>query len=413
MAQGIQLPHGPLDLATPRLDRLIGTLRLLVIDSAPESARVVADALGTGAVKTAGRSAARAKRVGPQGVSAEANQAPAVTLLEARSLNQASLLLEQLATREQSVDLVLLDRSLVPQRGSVLPEEILALHPEARAVVLSATPSLDEAMEMIRRGALDYLPKPLHGATLRDRLRHAAGRRYLQVKTERRLVRLKQAVRHLNDARRTVGRKVDLLCNDLISAYGDVSRQLEEVRVAEHFRKLLESSNDLEQMLCHTMDWLLRNLGNCNLAIFLTDEEGASELGAYMKYTVAGDPPLTKWLQRYLVPRTQAEGFFRGGDDIFGQHTLEEGGAPMRGQSVMAVDCTYLAESLGTIIAFRHEGKPFGADAAALLQAAGPVFAVALTNLVRAAQPGGQHGEAPEDEDLGGEWWQRGDESPF
>ena len=54
----------------------------------------------------------------------------------------------------------------------------------------------------------------------------------------------------------------------------------------------------------------------------LTAEDGEYQLGAYMKYTIAGEPPLTQWLQRHIVPRTQAEGFFRGGDDVFGQHLL-------------------------------------------------------------------------------------------
>ena len=105
-----------------------------------------------------------------------------------------------------------------------------------------------------------------------------------------------------------ISRKVDLLCNDLVSAYGELSKQLDDVRTQEGFRKCIAGATDLEQLLCHAMDWMLRQLGYCNVAVYLAGEDGAFQLGAYMKYTLAGDTMLTDALKRVLLPATVREG---------------------------------------------------------------------------------------------------------
>ena len=112
---------------------------------------------------------------------------------------------------------------------------------------------------------------------------------------------LRDAVRRLNDTRKTVSRKVDLLCNDLVSAYGELSRELDSVRTQEMFRKYIAQAQDLEQLLCHAMDWILRQLGYCNIAIWLSADDAAFQLGAYMKYTIAGEQPLVDALRDGLV----------------------------------------------------------------------------------------------------------------
>ena len=146
----------------------------------------------------------------------------------------------------------------------------------------------------MREGAVDFLPKPFT-ADHSDRARQqsAARSRPSRPRRQRRLDKLRDAVKRLNVARRMVSKKVDLLCNDLVTAYGELSRQLDAVRTQEGFRKLLDEANDLEQMLCHAMDWLLRQIGYSNVAIWLAGDDAEYQLGAYMKYTIPGEPPLT------------------------------------------------------------------------------------------------------------------------
>lgn len=327
-----------------------------------------------------------------------------------RTVTDAAQALRRLSRHDSRVDLVICDAKLRDGGAGELLGAIAEWQPQARLVVSSDEPTLDEALASVRDGAIDYLPRPINRDLLRARLAHAVGRQYLESKTDRRLVRLKRAVRQLNSARRAVSRKVDLLCNDLVGAYSELSKQMEEVRVGENLRQLLESSADLEQMLCRLMDWLLRELGNCNIAIFLTDEEGRSELGAYMKYTVPGEEAMMQRLAERMTPRIRKSGSLsvRVGEE---KPPIDPS---LARQHLVGVDCTYLAESLGTLMVFRDEEKAFTGDAISLLNAAARAFAVVLTGLVH--EPHAETGRPEEPGSEGGstdDWWRQGDEAPF
>src|SRR5205823_5756816 len=174
-------------------------------------------------------------------------------------------------------------------------------HPRASAIVITGQPTMDGAIDAIRQGAVDFLPKPFSADALLTRVNKALAVQAAGAKVQRRLDRLRDAVKRLNEARRLVSKKVDLLCNDLIGAYGELSKQLDVVRTQEGFRKLMADAKDLEQMLCHAMDWLLRQLGYSNVAIWLAGEDAEYQLGAYMKYTIPGEPALTEALKDGLL----------------------------------------------------------------------------------------------------------------
>jgi DNA-binding response OmpR family regulator len=377
------------------LTRLAPPLRLLVVDPDPGTAKLLCEALGAVEAKLTARRSTRTKAAdGP-------------TVYAVGTIADAIKALKKLASRSEPIDLVIAELDGPDGTGLALAESLAATRSETRLIVTSRQPSLAGSLSSFRLGALDYLPKPLDAQGLGQRIRLAAARRYLQMKDQRRLGRLKSAVRQLNQARRTVGRKVDLLCQDLVSAYTELSRQVERVRVGQHLRRQLESAADLEQLLCHMMDWILRELGHCNIAIFLTDDEGRSELGAYMKHTISGEAAVTRWLAKNVIPRVGIDGFLHAGDDAaaaLGKGELKA----MAGHAFLAVDCAYLAESLGTLIIFRRSSKPFASDNLDLLKAAGAVFATALTNLVHGggkdSSPDRKHEQADDDEQ---EWWRR------
>ena len=66
--------------------------------------------------------------------------------------------LEELRKGHQ--DVVLLDLQLGQESGLDLVEEILRLSPRAAVVVVTAYASIETAVEAMRRGAFDYVPKP-------------------------------------------------------------------------------------------------------------------------------------------------------------------------------------------------------------------------------------------------------------
>lgn len=327
----------------------------------------------------------------------------------------------------QPIQLLVADVHLPDGNGTSLLPLLQQHQPRASAVVMTGSPTMAGAISAMRDGAVDFVPKPFTNAQLVDRLRSALAVAADADKQERRIARLKVAVKRLNESRRLISRKVDLLCNDLVSAYGDLSRQLDDVRTQEGFRKFIHGAVDLEQLLCHAMDWMLRQLGYCNVAVFLAGEDGEFQLGAYMKYTLAGEPPLTDALKRIVLPDINRDGVLHVGSAEFEKRFSPAEYQLLRHQDLLGINCTYLGESLATLIFFREAKTPFTADDARLIESVSAIFAIALASVVR--EPRGD--EEPEE---GGstafedgpadaqkrprrrdpaDWWKNGEDAPY
>ena len=336
-----------------------------------------------------------------------------VAVESARTPADVAGLAARLAAEGTTIDLIVADAATCPTGDGGAALRAARVHfPEVRLVTASDAPTAGGAVAAMRAGAIDYLT-PDDAGELPDRLCRAAARRWNEVRTDRRLVRLRGALRHLSQARRAVNDKVDLLCNDFVGSYGDLARQVESVRLDKNLRDLLASAADMEQLLCHLMDWLLRHAGHCNIAVFLTGEDGQSELGAYMKHTVAGEPPLVDWLARSILPRLDRPGVdvLSLPPELFATtlDPIDVEQAKMLDQHVLAAPCPYLGESMGSVLLFRDEEQPFSPTQIEALRLAAPAFAAALTALVRDDVPA----DDEEDDDDEGDWWKRGDAAPF
>lgn len=307
-------------------------------------------------------------------------------VFQATSLAEARRIIDR-----ESIALLIADVKLPDGDGTTLVEYLRDAQPTAGAVVITGAATLEQSVKVFRDGAIDYLPKPFTATQFADRIGKAILYQDALIKNEKRLARLKSAVRKLNGARRTVSKKVDLLCNDLIGAYGDLAKQFEDVRVKENFRKTVDSADDLEQMLCHTMDWLLRQSGYANIAIYLAGDEGEFELGAYMKYTVQGTKAVTDALCAGIVETIARDDFVNLSDvdaaEVLTPAELDH----MPNMGVIGVNSAYLGESLATIVMFRDGKSPFTNDDAAMLRSIAPIFAQTLTTLAR--REGGEEGE--------------------
>ena len=348
-------------------------------------------------------------------------------LVTAGSVAQARQVLES-----QQIDLMVTDVHLPDGDGRTLLSMLRLHQPTAEAIVMTGRPDLDGAIEAFREGAGDFLPKPFDADMLFQRVRRALNRSAQAARAERRMERLRTAVKRLNDARKTVSKKVDILCNDLISAYGELSRQLDLVRVQEGFNRSLREARDLEQLLCHTMDWMLRQFGYSNIAVWLAGDEDEFQLGAYMKYTIPGESRLTDALRQGLVKLAARDGLVHLSGEQLAQRLSPVEQQFLAEQDVLAINCTYLAESLGVVILFRDAKSAFTDEDVATLKAVCPLFATALAGMVRGEAPeeaeeGPQEGpllddsnsDAPRDDKRkkkpgdAADWWKRGEEPPF
>jgi NtrC-family two-component system response regulator AlgB len=94
------------------------------------------------------------------------------------------------AVARQPVDLALLDLRLAQESGLDLLPKLLAERPGLDVVVVTAYATIETAVEAIRRGARDYLPKPFTPSQIRRVAEQALERRAV----ERRLVDLEARV---------------------------------------------------------------------------------------------------------------------------------------------------------------------------------------------------------------------------
>jgi FixJ family two-component response regulator len=325
------------------------------------------------------------------------------------------------ALAQEEFSLLLADVNLPDGDGTALVPELRRLNASAAAIIITGAPTVDGAIQAMRQGAVDFIPKPFSAEQIVDRVEKALARQAAGVRADRRTQRLRETVRRLNEARRTVGKQVDLLCNDLIGAYGNLARQMNDMRAQEGFRGYISQTRDLEQMLCHTMDWLLRQLGYCNVAVWLACDDQEFQLGAYMKHTLSGEETMTDAMKQGLVRQTVRHGhLLLNGQDV--THCLS---APeleyLADQSILSVNCTYLGESLAVITLFRDKGDPFTDEHAAVLKQISPLFACALAEMVKRDQPRNADG-FPDDDGYAtpgqesadaADWWKRGEPPPF
>lgn len=368
--------------------------RVLVVDDEPELIELIGDVVKT---------------------QVDCKIVSAATVEEARTI-----------LARESVEVLVTDVHLPDGDGMSLLPHLRAQQPNASAIVITGSPSMDRAITAIRGGAIDFVTKPFSNEQLVERVRSAIERHSQNVKRDKRIDRLREAVKRLNDSRKLISKKVDLLCNDLISAYGDLSRQLEDVRSQEGFRKFIADAKDLEQLLCHSMDWLLREIGYANVAVFLASDDGVFQLGAYMKYTVPGETLVTEALRRVIVPMAVKDAIVHFPGKTLSDRLTAQEMAIMKGQDVLAVNCTYLGESLASIVFFRDEQNGFKEVDVDLLRQIGPIFAIELATIVREAQPedspfcegdteAEEKGNAPKKRPKKdpADWWKNGEEPPF
>src|SRR5690606_21248698 len=86
-----------------------------------------------------------------------------------RTVTEAAQALHRMSQRHQGVDLVVCDARLRDGKAAELMAAISEWQPQARLIVSSAKPTLDEALGSVREGAIDYLPRPIEAEVLRRR----------------------------------------------------------------------------------------------------------------------------------------------------------------------------------------------------------------------------------------------------
>jgi len=258
-------------------------------------------------------------------------------------------------------------------------------HP-LRFIVISTRTDLDAPIEAMRSGAIDFIRWPCAPEHLVERTRNGLESARRLRDERRRVERLKRLCKRLNTAREEVTEQVDLLCNDLVSAYQDLADQMSAATLASEFGTLVGQELDVESLLRTTLEFLLSKTGPTNAAVFLPTGSHDYDLGAYVNYDIPRDTAdvLLDHLTDILAHRFEDE---RGlvlleGEDALTER-LGDDASWLESSSMTVFACHADDECLAVVALFRDAKSPFTGEILAQLEVIREIFTEQLAKVVR------------------------------
>jgi DNA-binding NtrC family response regulator len=129
----------------------------------------------------------------------------------------------------EEFDLVLADLRLPDGDGLGLTRQLQSYR-QRPIILMSDQPTLGRAVEAMRLGVKDLLTKPFDLATLATTLRNAVEQHHRDLRKQLRMERLRSTCRQLGQERRELNRRVELVCCDLVGAYGNLAKKVVEMQ---------------------------------------------------------------------------------------------------------------------------------------------------------------------------------------
>ncbi len=287
---------------------------------------------------------------------------------------------------EAPADLVLIEPNLPDGSGLALAAELHQKHPATQTIVISGQPSLERAIAAIRAGAADFIAKPLDLAELNDRVREAVGRHNAGRRAQKRIQRLRRICKKLDRARQEVTQQVDILCNDLVTAYQELAAQMQQVVQTSEYVGLVKDDLDLESLLRKTLEYLLRKAGPTNAAIFLPSSADEFTLGGYVNYdcTAESADALLQHLADVVAPSlAKRDGPLHLTDNQALAAWIGDDAAYLADSHVLAFACREGGECLAVVTLFRDGNQPFAPGIVDLCAAMAPMLAEYLAKIIR------------------------------
>jgi hypothetical protein len=96
----------------------------------------------------------------------------------------------------------------------------------------------------------------------------------MTVENKQRNKRLRLLIKELNKERKKQAKKIDILCNDLITAQSDLIRRLHTISFAAHFYKAIIGSNDLSRLLNIAGRLIRDEISDASVTFFLRQTSG-------------------------------------------------------------------------------------------------------------------------------------------
>ena len=311
-----------------------------------------------------------------------------VDVLYADTLAQA----REMVSESSSIDVAVIDPDLDDGSGLDLARELSASKTVTQTLVVSSTTNFELAQTAMRAGASDYIFKPdapdadAFATDLTDRVSAALTRQWKEREQVKRIRRLKKLCKKLNQARIEVSDQVDVLCNDLVTAYQELAVQMQNVVNVSGFQAVIGEELDLEAVLRKTLEHLVQKVGPCNAAIFLPASMDEYSLGGYVNYDCNKESAdmLLQHLADVLAPRVSEQGI--------PLHLTSN--AELK--TLLGDDWNYLAESqlvtfacnsddepLAVVALFRDSSQPFARDVLDMCSTIADMMGETLAKIIR------------------------------
>ena len=278
------------------------------------------------------------------------------------------------AARQQLGDAGRIDLALIPlcQDGSgmALARELKAKDPAMAIVMLADSPDFALAQEAMQLGAADLLIKPADDQAddawlsgVAERVTNVLNRQWTDRARMARIRKLKRLCRKLNDARLEVTEQVDVLCNDLVTAYQELAVQVQNVAQSAGYREAVGQELDLEVVLRKTLEYIVQQAGPCNAAVFLPSSADEFSLGGYVNYdcTKESADMLLQHLADVLAPRVANTGeeIMHVTDNRALDELLGDDWNYLADCDLLALPVNHDGEALAVITLFRDNEQPF------------------------------------------------------
>lgn len=304
------------------------------------------------------------------------------------------------------IDLAMIESELPDGSGLALAAELGGSRRLTQTIVMGEKPSLDAAIQAIRAGACDFIVKPLDLQEINERVRQALQKGDRQRLHAQRVRRLRRLCKKLNDARQEVSQQVDILCNDLVTAYQELACQIQQVVQSSEFSVVIRDELDLEKLLRRTLEYVVEKAGPTNAAIFLPSSMDEYTLGGYVNYDCSSKSAdiLLQHLADVMAPKIAASTHLvhvTDNDQL--AYWIGDDSAYLADSHVIAFACRHDNEALAVIALFRDGGTPYTTSTLETCKALAPLLGGALARVIRihhraVFRSDGEYGPDPNDD---------------
>jgi DNA-binding response OmpR family regulator len=284
------------------------------------------------------------------------------------------------------VDLALIDPDLPDGCGLELARELGRARRCSQTILLTDNANVEQTVAAMRLGVSDLVTKPLDACELTERVKMAIHRQASDLDDRRKVRKLQKMCKQLDAARQEVSEQVDVLCNDLVTAYQELAMQMQQVVQTSEYTGIVRDELDLECLLRRTLEFIAQKAGPTNAALFLPATADEYTLGGYVNYDCSSDSAdiLLQHLADVIAPRVadrDAPVHLTDNETI--SQWLDGDAAYLADSHIIGIAASHEGEVLAVLVLFRDGTQPFDTDLVETLSGIAPMLGEYLARIIR------------------------------